>query len=46
VIVPPWLPDIPEVREELALYYASVRRMDKAFGTIVETLKRTGTYAI
>src|SRR6266498_416180 len=31
VIVPPWLPDIPEVREELALYYASVRKVDKAF---------------
>lgn len=45
VIVPPWLPDIPEVREELALYYASVRRVDKAFGRLVETLKRTGTYA-
>lgn len=44
VIVPPWLPDIPEVREELALYYASVRKADKAFGTILETLKRTGTY--
>src|SRR5918995_859209 len=41
VIVPAWLPDIPEVREELALYYASVRRVDKALGRIVETLKRT-----
>jgi N-sulfoglucosamine sulfohydrolase len=44
VIVPPWLPDIPEVRDELALYYASVRRVDKAFGQLVDTLKRTGTY--
>ena len=44
VIVPPWLPDIPEVREELALYYASVRKVDKAFGTLVDTLKRTGAY--
>jgi len=44
VIVPEWLPDIPEVREELALYYASVRSVDKTFGTIVEALKRTGTY--
>jgi N-sulfoglucosamine sulfohydrolase len=44
VIVPPWLPDIPEVREELALYYASVRSVDKAFGTVLDTLKRTGTY--
>jgi N-sulfoglucosamine sulfohydrolase len=44
VIVPAWLPDIPEVREELALYYASVRSVDKTFGTIVEALKRTGAY--
>ena len=44
VIVPPWLPDIPEVREELALYYASVRSVDKAFGSVVDALKRTGTY--
>src|SRR5262245_4381083 len=44
VIVPPWLPDIPEVREELALYYASVRSVDKAFARVVDTLKRTGTY--
>jgi N-sulfoglucosamine sulfohydrolase len=44
VIVPPWLPDIPEVREELALYYASVRKVDKAFGILVDALKRTGTY--
>ena len=44
VLVPDWLPDIPEVREELALYYASVRSVDKTFGTVVEALKRTGTY--
>lgn len=44
VIVPSWLPDIPEVREELALYYASTRRVDKAFGSVIDTLKRTGTY--
>ena len=44
VTVPPWLPDIPEVRDELALYEASVRKVDKAFGTLVGTLKRTGTY--
>lgn len=44
VIVPPWLPDIPEVRDELALYYASVRKVDKAFGMVVDTLKRTGVY--
>lgn len=44
VIVPGWLPDLPEVREELALYYASVRSVDKTFGRILEALKRTGAY--
>jgi N-sulfoglucosamine sulfohydrolase len=44
VTVPPWLPDIPEVRDELALYEASVRKVDKAFGMLVDTLRRTGTY--
>ena len=44
VIVPPWLPDIPEVRDELALYYASVRMVDRAFGSVIDTLKRTGTH--
>ncbi len=44
VIVPEWLPDIPEVREELALYYASVRSVDKTFALVVDALKRTGTY--
>jgi N-sulfoglucosamine sulfohydrolase len=44
VIVPSWLPDIPEVREELALYYASVRSVDKAFATMIGALRRTGTY--
>ena len=44
VVVPPWLPDIPEVRAELALYYASVQKVDKAFGALVDVLKRTGTY--
>jgi N-sulfoglucosamine sulfohydrolase len=44
VVVPPWLPDIPEVRQEIALYYASIRRVDKTFGSIVDALKRTGTY--
>ena len=44
VIVPAWLPDLPETREELALYYASIARVDKAMGRIVATLKKTGVY--
>ena len=44
VIVPDWLPDTPESREELALYYASTRRVDKAMGRLIEVLRKTGTY--
>lgn len=44
VIVPDWLPDTPECREELALYYASTRRVDKAMGRLIDVLKKTNTY--
>src|SRR5438105_442592 len=42
VIVPSFLPDLPEVREELALYYASIRRVDTTVGRIVDLLKKNG----
>jgi len=42
VIVPPYLPDIPECREELAKYYASVQRADAGLGLLIEILKETG----
>lgn len=39
VQVPSFLPDIEGVREELAQYYSSVRRMDDTVGAILSVLK-------
>ena len=44
VIVPPFLPDIPECRAELAQYYQSVSRVDQGVGKLHEVLKQTGKY--
>lgn len=40
--VPGFLPDDPVVRQELSLYYSSVRRADDAVGAILEALKASG----
>lgn len=40
VEVPPFLPDTPEVREDLAHYYDAIARMDSECGQILEILKR------
>ncbi len=42
VIVPPYLPDIPECREELAQYYMSTQRADSGLLRLMELLKETG----
>ena len=42
VIVPPYLPDIPETRAELAQYYQAVSRADQGVGRLVDILKETG----
>jgi N-sulfoglucosamine sulfohydrolase len=42
VIVPPFLPDTPDVREDLAQYYQSVTRLDRGVGLVLETLKKAG----
>jgi N-sulfoglucosamine sulfohydrolase len=42
VPVPGFLPDDPAVREELALYYSSVRRGDDCLGAILRALKESG----
>ncbi len=42
VIVPDFLPDIPECRKELAQYYGSVNQADKGLLRLMEVLKRTG----
>lgn len=40
--VPPFLPDIPDVRKELAQYYSSVHRCDQSMGAVLDSLKEAG----
>lgn len=42
VIVPPYLPDTPEVRKELALYYDEIARLDGYVGKIIAELEQQG----
>ena len=42
VPVPPWLPDYPETRAELAEYYGAISRLDQGLGRLMEVLKETG----
>lgn len=42
--VPPWLPDQPEVRAELAEYYQAVSRWDQGVGAVIAALKDSGHY--
>ncbi len=44
VIVPPFLPDTPECRAELAQYYQAVSRLDQGIGHLIALLKATGQY--
>lgn len=44
VIVPPFLPDTPVCRAELAQYYQSVSRIDFGIGRLVEILKKAGKW--
>ena len=44
VIVPDYLPDTPECREELAKYYMSVERADKGLLRLIEILRETGRW--
>lgn len=44
VPVPGFLPDLPEVRREMAEYAGSVRRCDDVAGRIVAALKEAGAY--
>ena len=44
VIVPPYLPDTEECRDELAQYYQSVSRLDQGIGRLIEILKEAGKY--
>lgn len=44
VLVPPFLPDTPECRSELAEYYQSVSRVDQGVGRLIGLLKSAGQY--
>jgi len=38
--IAPCFPDVPEVRQDLALYYDAIARMDSDFGRVLEFLQR------
>ena len=40
--VPGFLPDLPDVRKEIAEYYSSVRRCDDTMGAVLKALDETG----
>jgi arylsulfatase A-like enzyme len=42
VVVPPYLPDVPETRAELALYYDATSRLDRDMGQVLDELDRAG----
>lgn len=42
VTVPGFLPDLPGVREELATYLNSTRRLDDTFGKVMQALEESG----
>ena len=42
--LPPYLPDVPDVREDLADYLGEVQAMDAAFGVLLDELKQAGEY--
>ena len=44
VIVPDYLPDLPETRRELARYYMSVQRADRGLLRLIEILQNSGKW--
>lgn len=42
IAVPPWLPDLPEVRAELAEYYQAIQRFDQGVVQLLDYLDRSG----
>ena len=42
VVVPPYLPDTPACRQELAQYYQAVSRLDQGVGRLLALLRETG----
>jgi N-sulfoglucosamine sulfohydrolase len=44
VVVPPFLPDTPACRAELAQYYQSVSRLDQGLGRLMQILQESGRW--
>ncbi len=44
ITVPSYLPDSPEVRGDIADYYAAIQRFDQQIGTLISELKAAGEY--
>lgn len=44
VTVPPYYPDIPEVREEIAHHYDCLLKTDEQVGEVLQALRRDGLY--
>ncbi len=42
--MPPFLPDVPEVRQDLADYFGEIQAFDMALGLLVDELKRAGVF--
>lgn len=42
--MPPFLPDVPEVREDLADYFGEIQALDAALGMLLDELKESGQY--
>lgn len=42
VVVPPFLPDTPEVRSDILDYYFAVQRFDRDLGNVIKSLEASG----
>ncbi len=42
IAVPSYLSDLPKVRNEIAMYFSSVRRLDDTFGKVLQALDDSG----
>lgn len=42
--MPPFLPDVPEVRQDLSDYFGEIKAWDSAVGLLLDELRRTGEY--
>lgn len=40
VFVPPYLPDIPQIRQDIAEFHGAIRKADEAVGSILNALKK------